>query len=377
MSDGVQVRLTFPQRVIFGPGSIKTLADEVALLGTRPVLVAGQRWLRVSGLLDEILGSLSAKGLKPLAFEGAEPEPTVETVQRCVEFIRQSQADCVVAIGGGSVIDVGKAAACVAAHEGAAQEYFRGREVPGPGLPFAAVPTTAGTGSEATKNSVLRDTERELKTSLRTEHMIPRVAIVDPELTLDLPPDLTAQTGMDAFTQALESYVSLGASPATDGIALEAALLVGANLLAAYRNGSDRKARESVSLGSLLAGIALNNAGVGLVHGMAHPIGALHHLPHGLLCAVLLPAVIDFNRQACGDRYKRIEQLLALDGEDLAAFTRRMNSEMGIAPNLSALGVDARRLDKIVADALPLGSTRSNPRKVEADDVRAVFLSLM
>jgi len=377
MAEALRFRLTFPQRVIFGSGALKALPDEVALLGKRPGIVAGQRWLRASGRLEEILGALRAKALEPLAFDGVEPEPTLQTVQRCVDFLRQSHADCAVAIGGGSVIDVGKAAACIAALEGAAREYFEGRPIPGPGLPFVALPTTSGTGAEATKNSVLRDPERDLKTSLRNEHMIPRVAIVDPDLTLDLPPHLTAQTGMDAFTQALESYVSLGASPATEALSVEAAGLVGGNLLAAYRNGRDTRARESVSLGSLLAGMALNNAGVGLAHGMAHPIGALFHLPHGLVCAVLLPAVIEFNRPACEEKYRRIEQALGLKDDDLASFARRLNAEMGIAPKLSILGATQDVLDKIIAGTLPAGSTKANPRKVQADDVRSVFMSLM
>jgi alcohol dehydrogenase class IV len=377
MAEALHIRLTFPQRVIFGPGALKVLGDEVGLLGKRPGIIAGQRSLRASGRLEEISNSLRARGLEPLVFDGVEPEPTVQTVQRCVEFLRGSDADCAVAIGGGSVIDVGKAAACIAALEGAAREYFEGRAIPGPGLPFVALPTTSGTGAEATKNSVLRDPDRRLKTSLRNEHMIPRVAIVDPDLTLDLPPHLTAQTGMDAFTQALESHASLGASPATDGLSVEAARLVGANLLAAYHNGRDAKARGLVSLGSLLAGMALNNAGVGLVHGMAHPIGALFHLPHGLVCAVLLPAVIEFNRPACEGKYRRIEEALALEDGDLSAFARRLNADMEIAPKLSALGVNQSPLDRIIADTLPAGSTKANPRKVGADEVRSVFMSLI
>jgi alcohol dehydrogenase class IV len=374
-----ELRLTYPRRIIFGWGALRLLPEEARLLGRRPLVVIGRNWLRTSGRLDPILDQLRSAGLQPELFEGVEPEPTVATAQRVTEVLRSGGRDSVIALGGGSVIDVAKAAAALAPLEGTAGDYFSGREVPSPGLPCLAAPSTAGTGAEATKNSVLLDPQRKLKASLRSEHLMPSVAIVDPELTLDLPPAPTAHCGLDALCQAIESYTSLGASPATDGLSLRAAGLVASNLLNAYRSGDSRPAREAVSLGSLLAGIALNNARLGLVHGLAHPLGARCDLPHGLVCAILLPAVTEFNRQACPDKYRQLELELQVAEGQLPAHLRRLNTEMQIPPRLSQLGVapGKHELEAIVAETMPSGSTKSNPRPASPAEVEQLLFSLL
>lgn len=373
----MELRLTFPQKIIFGCGAFAALASEAALLGRKPLLVCGTHSLRASGRLDQTMAALRESGMAPVLYEGVEPEPRLAAVQSGMELMRRSGADCVVAIGGGSVMDVGKAIACLAAHAGSAEDYFRGREVPGPGYPMMAVPTTAGTGAEATKNAVLSDPSAGEKASIRTEHMIPRVALVDPELTFHMPPDVTAHSGMDAFTQAVESYVSARVNPATEGLSFSAARLVGRHLLAAYRDGSDRNAREAVSLGSLLAGMALNNAGLGLVHGLAHPLGAALGISHGLVCAILLPAVIEYNREVRWERYASIAREVGASDDDLAAFARRLNSEMGIPDRLSRFGLAADSVDEIAARALKAGSTASNPRPPSKEDIKRILLSLL
>ena len=374
-----ELRLTYPRRIIFGWGALRLLPEEARLLGERPLLVAGRGWLRASGRLEAIVADLGSVGLAPAVFDGVAPEPTVAAVQQAMEAMRRENRDSVIAIGGGSVIDVGKAAAALAPLEGTADEYFRGREVPAPGWPVLAVPTTAGTGAEATKNSVLRDPERKIKASLRSEHLMPAAAIVDPELTLDLPPQPTAHCGMDALAQAIESFTSLGASAATEGLSLRAAGLIAGHLVRAYRNGGDREAREALSLGSLLAGMALNNARLGLVHGLAHPLGARYELAHGLVCAILLPAVIEFNRESCRDRYRDLERELALPEGGLADRVRRLNEEMQIPSRLSEAGVTwhQEELEAIIAETLPSGSTKSNPRAVSPAELKALLVSLL
>jgi len=373
----MELRLTFPQKIIFGCGAFRSLAEEIACLGKKPLGVTGQTWFRASGRLDEMVALLARQGLDAVLFEGVEPEPQLATVQKGMDLMRASGADCVVAVGGGSVIDVGKAVACLAAHPGKAGEYFRGREVPAPGYSMVAVPTTAGTGAEATKNAVILDPASGEKTSIRSEHMIPRVAIVDPELAFDMPPEVTAQSGMDAFTQAVESYVSTRVSPATEELSFSAAGLVGRNLLAAYRDGSNREAREAVALGSLLAGMALNNAGLGLVHGLAHPLGAAVGIPHGLVCAILLPPVIEYNHQVCAERYAALAREVGAPGDGLAAFARSMNATMGIPAGLSQFGLTANMTDDIAARALKAGSTRTNPKPPTREDVKAILFRLL
>src|SRR3989442_14873978 len=263
-----------PGEIRFGWGAAAALPIEAARLGRRPLLVTG--WaLRRAGRLEPLLESLRSAGLNPALHEGVPPEPTLAALQRAMDAGVAAGADFVIAIGGGSVLDIGKAVAALAGAGAAAVEFFAGHPLPERGRPIIALPTTSGTGSEVTRVCVLSDPERRRKASIRADSLLPRLAIVDPELTVSCPAPVTAHSGMDAFVQAVEAYVSNGANPLTDALALEAARLTAGALESAVRDGSNQSAREAMALGSLMAGLALNTARLGLGHGLAHPVGAL------------------------------------------------------------------------------------------------------
>ncbi|HAA90479.1 MAG: 1,3-propanediol dehydrogenase DhaT [Thermoanaerobacterales bacterium 50_218] len=371
-----------PARIIFGPGSSGRLGEEACRFGRRVLLVTGKRSLRLSGMLDRVLAPLEAAKLDVLMFDQVDPEPSLEVVEKGREAAREQSVDLVVAAGGGSVLDVGKAIAGLFYEEGTVREYFEGRPIEKVGLPWIAVPTTAGSGAEATRNSVLIDPVSERKQSIRCDWWMARVAVVDPVLTMSMPPRLTAITGMDALTHAIEAYTSRWSHPLTSSLALEAAILISRNLYSAYQKGSNREAREKMSLASLMAGIALNNARLGAVHGLAHPIGLRYHLPHGLVCGILLPYVMEYNLTIVEEKYARIALELGLvqpgssSGEAarrLIHFVKSLKKRLGIPEKLSEVGLRAGDLSSIAEAALPSGSLAANPRAARKDDLLEIL----
>jgi len=255
-------QLVATPHIIFGSGAIEQAGQWCAQLGNKALLVTGRGSLRRSGWLDEIVSNLSDHGIAVTVFEGAEPEPSVATVESGRQRLREAGCDIMIAVGGGSSLDVGKAIGALAGESGEAAEYQRGRQITEPGVPIIAVPTTSGTGSEVTPNAVLIDQERGVKASLRGDGLVPKVAIVDPQLTLTLPPAATAFAGIDAFTQALEGFTSTGANLVTDKFAAEALVHLAGAIRTAYSDGDNLAAREHMSLGSLLAGIGFASSAV-------------------------------------------------------------------------------------------------------------------
>jgi len=246
------------------------------------------------------------------------------------------------------------------------------------GKPILAVPTTAGTGSEATWVTVLVDKTARRKASIRGEAMMPVVAFLDAQLTVTCPPAVTANSGMDAFVQAVEAYTSSGANLFTDVLAFEAAVLVARNLLTAYREPAHREAREAMLLGSYMAGAALNTSRLGLVHCLAHPIGAVTGAAHGLICGLLMPAVMRYNRDAAMAKYDRLASALGLGGEDaLLQFTEGVLEELSIPTHLAAIGLTEADLDNVAKEAMASGSTKANPRPVTEADARTVVVSCL
>jgi alcohol dehydrogenase class IV len=369
-----------PGEIRFGWGEAAALPQAAARLGRRPLLVTGSA-LRRAGRLEPLLEALRAGGLTPALHEGVPPEPTLAALQRAMDACAAAAADSVIAMGGGSVLDIGKAAAALAGAGPTAAEFFAGQPIPPSGRPIIALPTTSGTGSEVTRVCVLSDPEHRRKASIRADSMLPRLAIVDPELTVSCPPTVTAHSGMDAFVQAVEASVSNGANPLTDALAREGARLAAGALETAVRDGSDRGAREAMALASLMAGLALNTARLGLVHGLAHPIGALTGAAHGLLCGLLLPAVMEFNFAAAAAKYARLAGELGLvpaDETEVAAarslirFARELGAKVGIPARLREVGLPDSALEYVAAEAMPSGSTKANPRPVGEADARAV-----
>jgi alcohol dehydrogenase class IV len=374
---------TTPEKIIFGWGAIEQLPGEAARLGSRPLLVTG-RSLRASGALERILASLATAGLEPAVYEGVPPEPGIEALQACMDAV--GEADTVIAVGGGSVLDVAKGAAALAGTGAGVREYFAGKPVPDTGRPIIAVPTTSGTGSEVTWVTVLVEKETRRKASIRGPGMMPAVALLDPELTVSCPAKVTACSGMDAFVQAVESFTSRGANPMTDALSLQAALLTARWLETAVREPEHREAREAMALGSMMAGLALNTSRLGLVHGLAHPLGAVTGAAHGLLCGLLMPPVMRFNRAAAAEKYARLAEALAIvpprtypaaATDALIRFTESLLKRVGIPLTLSEIGFDSGDLDWVAQETLPSGSTKANPRPVSVEDARYVAESCL
>jgi len=356
------------KRIITGWGCVEGLGEVASGVG-QALLVTGRKALRAAGTTGRLVELLASAGVAVVLFEEVDPEPSARTVDRAREAIAREGCRLVVAAGGGSAIDVGKAAAGLAFAEGSTGEYFSQRRIPSGSLEWIAIPTTAGTGAEVTNNSVLADAERGVKESIRPFPM-PRAAIVDGELTVSCPPEVTAAAGMDALVQGVESYLSRSATPLTDAVAFQAVRLIRPSLLAAYRDGGDRRAREAMSYGSLLAGMALTNARLGAVHGMAHPVGYRYHISHGVVCAALLPHVLRFNREAAGAKYGVLSEAFGGDAADVSAGMLR---ELSLPEKLSPLGLSEKDFEAIAAESMPSGSLKANPRTVGIDDVKRIL----
>jgi len=361
------VTLKFPRSACVGAGSVEHLGEQVAALGRRALLITGRSALRTSGATDRMLGLLDAAGVAAEVFEGVPAEPDVEVVDRARE--RLAGVAVIIEAGGGSAIDVGKAAAALAKGDAPTAEYLHGKDVPPVGLPHVAVPTTAGTGSEVTPNSVLIDRGRMLKKSIRGPSLLPTACIVDGDLTLSCPPHVTAASGMDALAQAIESYVSIHAVPTTDALALAAVEIITRNLPVAFERGDDRAARSAMLEGSFMAGLAFSNARLGAVHGLAHPLGLIYGLPHGVVCAILLPAVLRQNASAVAGKYERLTCAM---GGDAADEILELLHRLGLPDTFgSRPAPDQQRL--LLDYALKAGSSKANPACVDEAYVRRVL----
>jgi alcohol dehydrogenase class IV len=373
-------------RIIAGAGRVAELPGLLAGLGSRVLLCTGANPARHAGLLAGL-------GRPTVVLEVAA-EPTVELVRAGVAAAREHGADVVAAIGGGSVIDTGKAIAMLVGNGGDPLDYLEvigsGRAITQPAVPCIAVPTTAGTGAEVTANAVLASPEHRLKASLRSPLMIPRIALVDPQLTVSCPPPVTAASGLDALTQCLEPLVSPRASPLTDGLASEGLRRAAAGLRAAYADGEDLTARADMATCALLGGMALANAKLGAVHGLGGVIGGIAEVPHGIACATLLAPVIEANVRALRsedqggqevhralDRYARAARLLtgepAASVQDGLAWIRQTLTLLAV-PGLATFGVGPQHADEIAAKALTSSSMQGNPVALNHGDLKAIFL---
>ncbi len=350
-------------RIVFGPGTVREAPAAAREMGQR-VLLACRR-----------SADLTKAGLEGVPF-AVQGEPSVELVRQGAALARAEACDMVIAIGGGSAIDTGKAIAALLGNGGDPLDYLEvvgmGTPLSRPSVPFIAIPTTAGTGSEVTRNAVLYSAEHRVKASLRSPHMLPALAVVDSELTVDLPPSLTSTTGLDALTQLIEPYVSIRANALTDLYCLRGLRLAAGALRRAWRDGGDLGARTDMSLASLLGGLALANAGLGAVHGFAAPLGGMYDAPHGALCAALLPHAMRVNiaalRAASGQtglcRYAEVARVLTgrpdAQPEDGAEWAGQLCGELEIQP-LRAYGVRPTDVPDIAAKAAVASSMKANP----------------
>lgn len=359
-------RLRIPTPLTFvGADASLSLCQMIAGSGLRRLLVVTDRGLMSLGLADRMLQALRAAGVDVEIFSDVVPDPGFEVVLAGVERLEKFRADAVLAIGGGSPIDCAKAINLSHANRCHPKKLAGVWLYAGPrrsGLPFYAVPTTAGTGSEVTMAAVVSDEQAGVKVSIIDPKLLPAAVALDPKLTLGLPPGITAATGMDALTHAVEAYVSGLAWTQTDGWAVAATRLILGNLEQSYRDGSDLAAREAMLLGSYLAGMAFTRAGVGYVHAISHQLGALYHLPHGLANAIVLPTVLDFSRPDCNRRLAQLARLAGLPGEGqsddalavaFAAKVRQLNAVLSIPRTVEALRKEdfERIVDNAFAEA--------------------------
>ena len=363
-----------PNKVITGVDCFDELGRESAGLGTRALLVTGKTAIKAAGIAGRAVSLLRDQSVDSVLFAEAEPEPDILTVDAGRKACGDGGCDLVVGIGGGSALDVAKAIAGLANEPAPTEEYHEGREIKEDGLPCVAVPTTSGTGTEVTKNSVLTNGRRKVKKSIRADSMVPPVAIVDPRLTVTMPPHITAHTGLDALTQAIESFLSKNATPLTEGLSLHAVRLICASLEQAVQDGDDLRARESMSYGSLMAGLALANARLGVVHGIAHPLGARYGIPHGLVCGILLPPAMRLNSTVSREKLDLISQIV---GQDAITFVEGLLERVGVPADLREYNLAEEDFPAIVAESMPSGSLKANPKTVAEQDVLEILKQVM
>ena len=376
--------VTLPRRILFGCGSVNELSKELPGTCKNVLLAVGNHALK-NGIVTQIENILRQGGVEHIyTVSGIPPEPALAEIDRLVAIGRKSRVDSVIAVGGGSVIDAAKAAAALIPLDGCCADYFFGhKSIPGRTLFFAALPTTAGTGAEMTNNAVLTDPESRIKQSLRSSAMVADLALVDPEFTYSCPAELTAASGLDAFVQAVEAYTNPKASIFSKELALTAAGKIYFHIREACTENPAAGHRDSMAEGSMLTGMAFAQCGLGAVHGLAHPIGSLLRIPHGVACAVLMPYIFEFNMPACQQQYselaEKLQMLSPLDRCSLAACAdvfiqqiKKLVCDLNIPPDFSVYGLNESHFEFILKNCRS-GSMKSNPRFMSDEEVLTIL----
>jgi alcohol dehydrogenase class IV len=377
--------ITTPRLIAVGGGALAELPGLMARLGLAHPLIVTDPYIARCGILDRATALLDGAGIAWSVFSDTVADPTTEIIETGVGRLREADFDSLVAIGGGSSIDTAKGMSVLFRNGGQMRDYKVPAEIPAAGPPVIAIPTTAGTGSEVTRFTVVTDTETDEKMLIAGLACCPSAAIVDYELTLTMPLRLTADTGIDSLTHAIEAYVSRRASPFTDGLAQNALGLIARNIRAACAEPENRAAREAMMLGATTAGMAFSNASVALVHGMSRPIGAFFHVPHGLSNAMLLPEITAFSAPAALERYADCARAMGVaeEGEGSQAAVarlldelRRLNQDLAV-PSPRVYGIERARYDELLpvmaSQALASGSPANNPRVPTSDEIIELY----
>ncbi len=378
-----------PATICFGENAAAEAGSTSKRLGGTKALLVTDKILRESGVIGPVLESLVASGLEPIVYDGVNSEPTLEHVEEGVKLLKDENCDILIACGGGSPIDAAKAISAMATHPGKIEDYMGLGKLTNPCIPVIAIPTTAGTGSEATQFTIITDTARDVKMLIGSPELMPRAAIVDPLLTINAPRGITAGTGLDALTHAVEAYVSVKAQPMSDLLALSAIRLISKYLPQAWANPSNREARSKTMLGALQAGMAFSNASVALVHGMSRPIGANFHIPHGVSNAALLGVVSEFSILGAPARYADIAEAMGVRVEGLSTMAaahagveeiKRLIANLKI-PTLLGLGIRKEDLEslaqKMAGDAIASGSPGNNPRIASKEEIVELYYAAL
>lgn len=377
------ITLLQPQKIVFGTGCIQTFVEDYKLLGLKRLYVLTAPPIRP--LIEEAMDALKAAGVAVEVFQDIVAEPTVNDFKDILEKARGFQADSVVGIGGGSVLDVTKLVAAFINSGQQVEDCFGTGFIQKKGLWFACLPTTAGTGSEVSPNAILLDERDHLKKGIVSPFLIADAAYVDPKLTWTVPAKVTADTGMDALTHCIEAYTNKFAHPAVDIYALKGIQLIAANLERAVKNGQDQEAREALALGSLYGGLCLGPVNTAAVHALSYPLGGEFHIPHGLSNAILLPSVMKFNMPACPERYAEVAIACGITAghttDDTARcgvdFIYRLAAAVGIPDKLTALGIPQTAVDGMAKAAMQVQRLlKNNPREVTEQDARDIYNTL-
>jgi alcohol dehydrogenase len=372
-----------PTRILFGVNAVKMLGDLIAELGCHRVFLVADPGLQQAGIIKQIASLLDKAKISNILYDKVTPEPGLELADKAVKLAKTNKADCVVGLGGGSALDIAKAVSILLTNGGKAEDYLGLGKIKLQGVPKIMIPTTAGTGAEVTFTAVFINEKTNSKGGMNGDPLYPDAAILDPALTLSLPPHVTAATGIDAFTHALEAFVSTQAHVISDMYALEAISLISNNLGIAYANGSNLEARSAMLMGSLLGGKALATAGVGLVHAMAYPLGGMFNTAHGLANAVLLPYVVEYNIIGSPEKFASVAQVMGYETEGLplreaaqlaVEAIYQLNADVGIPGSLADLNIPADKIPEMAQIALTVTRpVENNPRKPTKEDVIAVY----
>lgn len=373
---------TIPQNIKVGAGTLDLLPDLAKELGKSKGYIISGPHLNKIGMVAKCRKALKNAGMESECFTETEGNPSTDTVVKATEGFKKSKADFIVAFGGGSPLDVAKAVAVLATYGGNIVDYEGAGKVMGPVVPMIAIPTTAGTGSEVTAFSVITDHSRNYKLTVVSNYLLPAYVILDPDLIATVPANTAAACGIDAMVHALEAYISKAASPFSDIFAREALRLIGGSIRDYVADRSNPAACESMTVGSLFAGIAFSHARLGNVHAMSHPVSAYFDVPHGVANAILLPTVVDFNKDAADpEKYRYIYGCISKDmGADinftpdmLATEIRMLNYELGILPTLSDIGVTSDKFEQMADDAMKSGNIQCNPQFTMKNDILKLY----
>jgi alcohol dehydrogenase len=375
-----------PSVNLLGTGCLQEAAQVVKSRGFRKALIVTDKVLVAIGMVQQVATLLQEQGVASVVFDGTQPNPTVANVEAGLALLRAEGCDLVVSLGGGSPHDCAKGIALCAANGGGIADYEGVDKSAKPQLPLVAINTTAGTASEMTRFCIITDQSRHVKMAIVDKHVTPILSVNDPELMVNMPASLTAATGMDALTHAVEAYVSIAATPITDACALKAVTLVSQNLRKVVANGKDLEARDQMAYAQFLAGMAFNNASLGYVHAMAHQLGGYYDLPHGVCNAILLPHVQSFNVETSAARLGDVAVAMGVDTTGMTAeqsaaaclaAIRALSAEIGIPAGLGQLGAKTEDIHILSSNALKDACGFTNPRRATHEDVMAIFHAAM
>ncbi|MDR3331044.1 MAG: iron-containing alcohol dehydrogenase [Synergistaceae bacterium] len=377
-----------PQEIVFGVGSLKKLPDLLKKSGSKNVLLVSDRGLEKLGVVAKVTDVFKAAGIDFRTYLDVEANPSVETVEAATKEYKEQGATSLVALGGGSPMDVAKAVGVIATYGGKITEYEGAAKVPGKTVPLIAIPTTAGTGSETTAFAVITDRTRNYKLTVFSYEVMPNYALLDPDMITSLPPHIAASTGIDALVHAIESYISVGATPFSDSMAEKAMELIGKNIKLFVANRSNVEAASAMLMGSTFAGIAFSWARLGNAHAMAHPLGGFFNVPHGVANAVLLPTILEYNAMADNGRYEKIYNYIKHPGKRVCEnFTpdvlvdeiKDLCASLGIPKTLTDVGVtnDPAKIHSMAEDAMKSGNILANPRQSTIKDIEALYVKAL